>query len=582
VPALPSTSGVADVFAFQADGTVQAITSDGTVAWTANLGHTYYPGFGSPLPDFQGGLVVPGGNSIYKLDGITGQPYPAYQGSENFCNIAIHPDGTIFAAQAGDCEGPGDTVVGIDPITGAQKFSVTLPVPANAVLPYQGGGQMIIAGDGYAYYSYGSVIPPPDGLNSEPTTCYSSVLRIDSSGNYDAIPVFTSTCGGWAGGASHAYVGGGNLITNADQGILLTWEVDGSPEATAQTATITNGAAATVGTPQVPGGEQVYPVLQAQDGSFVGTTCQGCAPGYGNMVAFDASGNTRWIVPGDTPQIATADGGVIGQSGITYDQYGNATGMIAGLPVQSWTGNLYQDSPVDEIFADPYLLAWTFLALAGGEYSPGAAGYPVDSDTDQLVKGTPSKAGILSKQEWAKFKASNCAVVLGNKDYGLPSVWQNTRYPWDPSMNQVQRAQSELNFYDTGKSYWANMPLVEVLPEPYRKRYNPNETILQYLVYATASAATLVIPGPGPIPLAPGFFNQKKPQVDLIHEVLIHAYAGASDFQVENNNYFKSQGYWFDGKGSATISTWMSTDCKCTPENPANPPNSCPANTAKW
>ena len=30
VPAVPSTSGVADVFAFQADGTVQAITSDGT------------------------------------------------------------------------------------------------------------------------------------------------------------------------------------------------------------------------------------------------------------------------------------------------------------------------------------------------------------------------------------------------------------------------------------------------------------------------------------------------------------------------------------------------------------------------
>ena len=39
VPAVPSTSGVADVFAFQADGTVQAITSDGTVAWTADVSH---------------------------------------------------------------------------------------------------------------------------------------------------------------------------------------------------------------------------------------------------------------------------------------------------------------------------------------------------------------------------------------------------------------------------------------------------------------------------------------------------------------------------------------------------------------
>ena len=37
VPAAPSPTGVADVFAFQSDGTVQAITSDGLVAWTATV-----------------------------------------------------------------------------------------------------------------------------------------------------------------------------------------------------------------------------------------------------------------------------------------------------------------------------------------------------------------------------------------------------------------------------------------------------------------------------------------------------------------------------------------------------------------
>jgi hypothetical protein len=296
------------------------------------------------------------------------------------------------------------------------------------------------------------------------------------------------------------------------------------------------------------------------------------------MVSFDAAGNVRWIVPNDCPQIATADGGVIGQSGITYDQYGNATGMIS-LGTQSWTGNMYSDGPVDQIFADPYLLAGSFLALAGGEYSPGVAGYPVDSDTDRLVKGVPSKAGILSKNEWAKFKTSNCAAVLGNKDNGLPSMWHNTRYPWDPNMNEVQRAQSELRFYDTGNSYWANMPLIDVLPEPYRQRYNPKLTILNYL--GVSAAATLVIPGPGPIPLAPGFFNQKNPQADLIHEVLIHAYAGVSDSQVESDNYFKSQGYWFDGKGSATISLWMSTDCTCTAGNP-KPPANIQCKTPNW
>ncbi|MBS1858428.1 MAG: IPT/TIG domain-containing protein, partial [Acidobacteria bacterium] len=71
-PAVPSASGVADVFAFQGDGTVQAITSDGLTSWSANVGYPY-----AMVPDFQGGLVVNDG-SIRKLDGLTGQAYPAY------------------------------------------------------------------------------------------------------------------------------------------------------------------------------------------------------------------------------------------------------------------------------------------------------------------------------------------------------------------------------------------------------------------------------------------------------------------------------------------------------------------------
>jgi hypothetical protein len=49
VPAVPSETGIADVFAFQGDGTVQAITSDGATAWTTDLGWSYF------VPDFQGG-----------------------------------------------------------------------------------------------------------------------------------------------------------------------------------------------------------------------------------------------------------------------------------------------------------------------------------------------------------------------------------------------------------------------------------------------------------------------------------------------------------------------------------------------
>ncbi len=92
-----------------------------------------------------------------------------------------------------------------------------------------------------------------------------------------------------------------------------------------------------------------------------------------DMVSFDAGGNTRWIVPNDTPQIATADGGVIGQSGITYDQNGNATGEMASLPIQSWTGNIYQYGSVDQLAGIPVSLAagfWSYLAF---EVDPAAA-----------------------------------------------------------------------------------------------------------------------------------------------------------------------------------------------------------------
>jgi hypothetical protein len=119
-----------------------------------------------------------------------------------------------------------------------------------------------------------------------------------------------------------------------------------------------------VSAPQVPGGDQVVPVLQAQDGSFVGTTCPGCPAGDGDIVSFDATGNVRWTVTGDKPYIATDDGGVIGQSGITYDQNGNATGQVS-LYTQSWRGYMYTDGDVAKRAAPPHPLADSGSPFAG-------------------------------------------------------------------------------------------------------------------------------------------------------------------------------------------------------------------------
>ena len=126
VPAVPSPNGVADVFAFQTSWvpsysrTVQAITSDGTTAWTADVSLTY-----QDLPDFQGGLVVGYDDSIVTLDGITGQRKSTYYtpaGSQVYVQ-GIHTDGTIFAIESSE---DASSVVGIDPATGTRKFSVPL------------------------------------------------------------------------------------------------------------------------------------------------------------------------------------------------------------------------------------------------------------------------------------------------------------------------------------------------------------------------------------------------------------------------------------------------------------------------
>jgi hypothetical protein len=87
------------------------------------------------------------------------------------------------------------------------------------------------------------------------------------------------------------------------------------------------------------------------------------------MIAFDATGSVRWIVPNEEPQIATADGGVIGQSGITYDQNGNATGQVGNLPTQSWRGNMYQQGSVEQVLALTISMATSLWAQAGANPS---------------------------------------------------------------------------------------------------------------------------------------------------------------------------------------------------------------------
>ena len=300
IPAVPSATGLADVFAPQNDGTVQAITSDGITAWSlavpsgAPINGSGAWTYASVMADFQGGLVVTdllanGGNgSIMKVDGITGLPYPAYslaRLTDNFIAAAVHTDGTIFVLQT-------DSVLGIDPTTGAQKFSVTLPIGQPVVTPFtncpsgndvgygysQQPGHLIVAGDGnaYVFYSYDEFVNEC-GIRAT----HLRLLQVSSSGVSNLLTIMDRQAPTDLASYQASSLQAG-IITNADTGVVLPWgqffSADSAIGPTQYGMAITMGTSVSIGNaPSVPGQpvlgtaiSPVFPVLQAEDGSFSG------------------------------------------------------------------------------------------------------------------------------------------------------------------------------------------------------------------------------------------------------------------------------------------------------------------------
>jgi hypothetical protein len=568
VPAVPSSSGVADVFAFQDDGTVRAITSDGVTAWTADVSQAWP----APVPDFQGGLVAVEWNndngSIVKFDGITGQPHPVYTpAATEYLGgaLGVHPDGTIFAFKGGDTQPP--QVIGIDPATGAQKFSVPLdvtPTDMRYVFGFLGDG-LIIAGDGYAYvpYLYFDCSTDPDAFY---VFSHLKLLRVNSDGVHDYVNIRDWASPIW----DFASVRGINMITNADKGILLSWDSVEAGFKTVDMMALTTGASVSlINSPGIPGQwGNVIPVLQAQDGSFVGTV--GDSNGTPYMIAFDATGNVRWTVPNYSPQIATADGGVIATSddgsAIAFDQNGNATGQIPNLPTYSWTGNWYRYGSVNRIAGFWYYLGASFWTLAAGQYTIGTGGIPIDSISNKRVKE------ILTPAMWQKFANSHCSELF-RAPGGIPS--------YDRSLQGVWKKQHETNFYDVGNPGIEDLTLRAVTGGEIKS----NLTLTDYLSNFGANGATANMGSErrtavvlGRDVLSP---SNAHPEFTLVHELLLHAYAGQLDDFYFGNALFLSQGLWRpDGStATTTLSTWMSTDCTCTPGKPGT---TCQANTAQW
>ena len=207
------------------------------------------------------------------------------------------------------------------------------------------------------------------------------LLRVNSSGGFDDLFIVQ-----WAGQVSgDPYFERVGLITNADTCVLMTVGTDSGTGF----IVATTGTSVSVQPLQIPWQPAVgavdlpslTPVLQAEDGSFIGVMKSPVGYAVNSYTAaFDASGNIRWSVPNDTPVIAKADGGVIGRSGVAYDRNGGTTGqgLLGTTQTQGWFGNVLGTSygmnsnSVSSFRSQPTSYAATFAALSGGNVSAHA------------------------------------------------------------------------------------------------------------------------------------------------------------------------------------------------------------------
>jgi hypothetical protein len=386
LPAVPAATGAADVFAVTDSGQVSAITSDGTTAWTAGVS---WNGAFAATADFQGGLIYgTSSGSLARLDGLTGSQTFQFvpSGTLRLGDRPVpHPDGTVFQLLTDNNDWHNFQVVGLDSATGGQKFSVPIAIPSlGSIFPNEGTapcgvGPTIVAGDGYAYVPYGWFSDSRYAYNDY----HLRMLRISTDGSYSVL-----TINDWSGEFTEVCSLVTGLITNRDTGTLLTWIPwdDASPS-----MAVTTGTSVSLATQPAPG----VPVLQAQDGSFVGVA----DPGNGKyMVAFDQSGGVRWTVAGDEPKIATADGGVIGQSGTIYNSGGGATGQAGALPTYSWKGAYQRGSVIATIPAfDISLIATTYAAAPQGNLTGN--GFSLVHHTFGIVFCGPEGSGLCPSSD---------------------------------------------------------------------------------------------------------------------------------------------------------------------------------------
>jgi hypothetical protein len=169
---------------------------------------------------------------------------------------------------------------------------------------------------------------------------------------------------------------------------------------------------------------------------------------------------------------------------------------------------------------------------------------------------------------WKRFSGSHCGVVFADSRALLVPNY---------SLIVVQNKQRMTNFYDVGNSDVANLTVNAVTGGQIRNM----QTIKARLGGGTADTENMGYSRQTAVILMQNFFSQPLAKFTLVHEVLIHAYAAQSDDQIFGSDFLISKGLWRPANSTITsfLTSWISTDCKCTPGNPGS---TCNPGTAAW
>jgi hypothetical protein len=116
------------------------------------------------------------------------------------------------------------------------------------------------------------------------------------------------------------------------------------------------------------------PVLQAQDGTFIGNAINTDDWSTINLAGFNQDGSVKWTGPTNYQALlTTSDGAHLAESDsgqfVTFDQGGNITGQMATPPTLSWKGAYQTSSGSLNSVVPPVLTLATSYAAARGPIS---------------------------------------------------------------------------------------------------------------------------------------------------------------------------------------------------------------------